>query len=80
MAKTLTLEVSDYIYQLLQKTAKQTGKPPEQMVVEWLENKVKQSTDDPLLQLAGIFESDITNVSERHDEYIGKALRDTNEE
>jgi len=44
-------------------------------VVEILKNclevSVKQSMDDPLLQLAGMFESDVTDISQNHDKYIG---------
>lgn len=36
--------------------------------------KAAQSDNDPLLQLAGIFESAITDISEHHDKYIGEAL------
>jgi hypothetical protein len=36
----------------------------------------KSTEDDPLLQLAGVFESDIADIGERHDEYIGEALKD----
>lgn len=79
MAKTLTLEISDSIYQMLLKTAKQIGQTPEQVVLNWLESSVKQSTNDPLLKLAGIFDSDLTDISERHDEYIGKVLSDNHE-
>lgn len=83
MAKTLTLEISDPIYQMLLKTAKQIGQTPEQVVLNWLENRVKQSVNDPLndplLKLAGIFDSDLTDISQHHDKYIGKALRDNHE-
>lgn len=47
--------------------------------MNWLENSVKQSANDSLLKLAGVFESDLTDVSEYHDEYIGKALSDNHE-
>jgi len=84
MAKTLTLELADNIYEVLLKTSAQIGQTPEQIIIEWVESKIKQTVQDPLLQLAGIFplrgrsnEADITDVSERHDEYIGAALRDT---
>lgn len=30
---------------------------------------------DPLLALAGTLTCDVTNISERHDEYIGQAYR-----
>ena len=35
--------------------------------------------DDPLLQLAGAFASDITGIGENHDFYIGQELRNTHE-
>ena len=77
MAKILTLELSDNIYEVLLKTSTQIGQTPEQIIIEWVETKIKQTVQDPLLQLAGIFEANITDVSERHDEYIGAGLRDT---
>lgn len=39
-----------------------------------MEDFVKQQADDPLLQLAGILESELTDISARHDEYIGQSL------
>jgi hypothetical protein len=44
----------------------------EKMVAQWLAKPAL--TDDPLLQLAGFFESDVTDVGSRHDEYIGQGL------
>ena len=32
------------------------------------------SADDPLLRLAGVIESELRDVSERHDDYIGQQL------
>ena len=57
MAKTVTLEVSDNLYELLLQVAGQVEQTPEQLLVEWIEHKIKQSLNDPLLQLAGAFES-----------------------
>lgn len=79
MGKTLTLKISDSVYTILLKTAKQVGQTPEQIVQEWLEKRVKQVADDPLLSLAGIFESGVTDVGENHDAYIGKMIRDNDE-
>jgi hypothetical protein len=76
MAKTLTLEFSDTIYDLLVKTSLNFGQTPEEMVMELVKGKVKDAAQDPLLQLAGIFESEYKDVGERHDEYIGQALRE----
>ena len=75
MGHALTLEeIPDDIYDLLLKSAKQAGKTPEAIVLEWLSNVAQRLTDDPLLQLAGIFESNLTDVSDRHDDYIGQGL------
>ncbi len=37
--------------------------------------QANKQKDDSLLKLAGVFGSEITDVSERHDEYIGEALK-----
>lgn len=74
MSKTLTLKLSDNIYELLVRASAQSGQTPEQVVQEWVESKVEQSSHDPLLQLAGAFESNISNLSDQHDLYLGKAL------
>jgi hypothetical protein len=74
MEHTLILEVPEEIYQPLIKKAQQVGLTPEKVVLQWLISAIKPLTDDPLLQLAGIFESAVTDVSEKHDEYIGQEL------
>ncbi len=79
MAKTITLELSDNIYELLKLTADQIGETPEQIVLGCIENRVKQAKEDPLLELAGIFESEATNISDKHDEYLGEELRSKHE-
>lgn len=45
-------------------------------MLEWLTRSTKGLADDPLLQLAGTFESILTDVSDRHDDYIGQGLRE----
>jgi hypothetical protein len=79
MATALTLQLPGHIYKPLLKTAALIGKTPEQIVSEWIEKMVSHLNEDPLLQLAGVFECNITNVSDFHDEYIGQALRNDNE-
>ena len=78
-AKTVTLELPENTYELLLKKSIQVGRTPEQIILEWVESQIQETLQDPLLQLAGTFESDITDVSERHDEYIGQALRDNDD-
>ena len=74
MERTLVLEVPEEVYQPLIKKAQQIGQTPEKVVLQWLTNALRSVSDDPLLQLAGAFESEITDLSEKHDEYIGRGL------
>lgn len=76
MANTLTIEIPNSVYELLHKKAREIGQTPEQIALKWVENAAKQlSSEDPLLQLAGTFESENTNISDKHDEYIGQKIR-----
>jgi hypothetical protein len=74
MQHTLTVEIPDEIYEPLLRRAQQTGKTPEAVVLEWLTSTAQHWTEDPLLQLAGCFASDVTDVSDQHDTYIGQSL------
>lgn len=74
MERTLVLEVPEEIYQPLIKKAQQVGQTPEKVVLQWLTNALRPVNDDPLLQLAGAFESEATDLSEKHDDYIGRGL------
>ena len=58
----------------------QTNLSAERALDEIIENdnhprKTMSGTPDPLLALAGTLEYDSTDLSERHDEYIGQGLR-----
>ena len=35
----------------------------------------KPGADDPLLQMAGVLETEFSDVAEKHDDYIGRQLR-----
>ena len=74
MGHLLTLDIPDALYGPLQQQAQQAGKTPEEAVLAWLMSTVQRLTDDPLLQLAGSFASPVTDVSDRHDVYIGQSL------
>lgn len=84
MGHKLTLEISDDIYEPLNRNAEQTGRSPEVVAIEWLKTAAETLTEDPLLQLAGVFAANVTDMSERHDHYIGDQLlmdlRDTESE
>jgi hypothetical protein len=74
MAHKLTLEIPDEAYEYLRKEAEEMKATPEEIASEWLEATIRRMANDPLLQLAGTLECDVTDVSERHDYYIGQAL------
>jgi len=79
MPTTLTLEIPDQIYRPLQRRADQQGKTLNQILIECLKDVVKDELDDPLLQLAGAFASDVTDIAENHDFYLGQELRNIHE-
>lgn len=74
MSKTLTLKIPDNTYKRLIEQSAQTGQTPEQMIIGIIENRIDKAEEDALLQLAGIFESALTDISESHDSYIGEAV------
>lgn len=74
MTNTLVLEVPYSIYQLLLDVAKKNGLTPEQIALSWMRDGANASTEDPLLSLAGVIETDITDVAQNHDYYIGREL------
>ena len=89
MSQLLSLKLPDDIYELLLKTAEVAGQKPDKWIVTQLSlhlpltsSKVAQASqqpsdmerDDDLLALAGTLESDITDIGEQHDLYIGQAL------
>ena len=71
------LEFPEPLFDLILKRATQIKQTPEQMVMTWIEQAAKPSDDDALLQLAGIFQSRLTDIGERHNEYIGEPLATT---
>jgi hypothetical protein len=74
MSHTLTLDLPNEVYEPLSRKARQDGRKPEDVATEWLTAAVQRETADPLLQLAGTLEADVTDIGERHDHYIGEAL------
>jgi len=46
-----------------------------QVVSTGSEDEAARFVVDPLLQLGGVFECDVTDVGECHDDYIGQSLR-----
>jgi hypothetical protein len=77
MSNTVALEVPQELYEALQAQAKKKGQEPDILAIEWLTEAIQQASaieDDPLIQLFGTLESDITDIAEQHDVYIGREL------
>ncbi|MEO1210217.1 MAG: hypothetical protein AAFX78_11810 [Cyanobacteria bacterium J06638_20] len=83
MSKTLTITLPDALEQALVRTAAQANRSTEEVVVQLLAQtlmrleasaSVPDLASDPLLQLAGCIESDIPDLADNHDYYIGRAL------
>ena len=74
MSHTIQLHLPDDVYATLQRQAEQEGKTVEDFVAEHLSAGTQSVADDPLLQLAGALDSDLGDIAERHDDYIGQRL------
>lgn len=80
MGNTIKLDLPDSVYNNLKKKANTYGQTPEELVTELVEDNFKQKIEDPLLQLAGILESNVSDVSENHDKYIGENIKNDSED
>ncbi len=74
MSHTLTLDLSEEVYSVLFRTAKQTEQLPETLAAKWLTIVTQHMTDDPVEQFIGAFKSDIPDWADKHDAYLGKAI------
>ena len=74
MTHSLTLDLLEEIYQPLLNTAMQNGKRIEEVAVEVLASARKKKIADPFEKFIGSVKSDITDLAENHDKYIGENL------
>ena len=74
MSHPLAIDVPEEVFSYLNKLALQQGKTPEALAQELVSTAVKELEEDPLLRWAGVIDSEISDVAERHDYYIGEAL------
>jgi hypothetical protein len=81
MTKMLTIALPDDLEQALSVQAQLLQKSPEELVVQVLsqqltltqaESQLAEDPSDPLLKLIGSIHSDIPDVAENHDHYIGQ--------
>lgn len=76
----LTIDLPEALQQSLLSQAAQTHTTPEQFIIQLLTQNLIPTTpppdltNDPLFQLIGCIDSDILDVAEKHDEYIGQAI------
>ncbi|HLF28629.1 MAG TPA: hypothetical protein VJG32_20035 [Anaerolineae bacterium] len=80
MERTLILEVPEDVYRPLEKTAKQTGRTPEEQAVEWLATAAQSAADDPVEKFIGAFHSNVSDWADQHDKYLGQTLMEKRRE
>jgi hypothetical protein len=71
MSHTIKLDSPDEIYEFLNRQAVEAGKSVEDFAAACLSAGAPASGQDSLLQLAGVLESEVTDVAHQHDRYIG---------
>jgi len=74
VAHTLTIELSDESFGHLRQIVESGDWTFEECAAYWLAAIVRDVAPDPLLRLAGSIRSDLPDVAERHDHYLGEAL------
>ena len=79
MSQSLTIQLPDDLQQTLLYRAAQTQLTLEQIILTTLSQQFLQPTapdltDDPLFKLAGCITSNIPDLAENHDYYLGQAL------
>jgi hypothetical protein len=74
MQRNMTIHLPDELYQPLLENAQKVGRTPEDVVSSWLAVAVRGLSKDALLHWMGAFSSDMTDISERHDHYLGQTL------
>ncbi len=77
MMRTITLEISEETFIVLKEQAESKGVEPTQVASELLTAAVRHSPvveHDPLDDLVGSIDSDVTDLAERHHYYVGEAI------
>ena len=74
MAHPLTIDIPEPAYHTLEKWANQKGTTPEALARDWVAHRIIELENDPLMCWAGAIDSDVTDVAQRHDEYLAQGL------
>jgi hypothetical protein len=72
----LTLELPDNVYESLLEKARQAGKSPEALAVQFLSAATQIVIDDPLEQFIGAFSSYGADWANAHDKYLGLSAKE----
>jgi hypothetical protein len=76
MNHQLILQVPSTVFEPLARSARQVGKSPEEMAVEWLSSASREVNDDPIDGIIGCIASEVPDWADQHDQYLGRALAD----
>ena len=74
MGHSLVVDVSQEAFESLAKTAQQAGQTPEELAKLWLLADLRRIADDPLEKFIGAITSNVPDLGDRHDDYLGQAL------
>jgi hypothetical protein len=69
VSRTLVLTIPEEAYEELLRSADAKGQAPEDVATEILAWNL-----DPLMRLAGSLSAPVSDIGDRHDEYIGEGL------
>lgn len=79
MAKTLVIELPDELAHQLEAQATRQNTSLENIVLQWLTRLVRLVVDevevDPITPLLGTLTTEVNDVGERHDAYLGNVLQ-----
>ncbi len=73
MEQSIKLELPEHIYQLLLKSAQQLHIQLETFIIK---NNSSDFSDDPIEQFIGKIESNVSNWTNDHDNYLGIAINE----
>ncbi|MCS7185484.1 MAG: hypothetical protein N3B10_13485 [Armatimonadetes bacterium] len=72
MPKTLTIELPDEVYELLERFATDEGRTPSEVGADWIAAMASKIVEDPLEKWIGAIE--IPPCADRHNELISKSI------
>lgn len=72
MPKTLTIELPDEVYEVLEKLATEEGRSASELGAKWIETMAYKFLYDPLEKWIGAIE--MPPCADRHDELLSKGI------